>query len=100
MNSGKGIPESLKRNEVEYDTNALIKGFTDGVFGDTNRLTEAQVRDILGILQREMRIAPDGETKEGGGKKKAGHRKRTAKRVKRFWPRKKRSRALSRCLRA
>lgn len=55
MNSGKGIPDSLKRYEVDYDTNALIKGFTDGVFGVTNRITDAQARDILNILQREMR---------------------------------------------
>src|ERR1700734_3902250 len=55
MNLGKTLPESLKRSDIDYDQDALIKGFTAGVMNDTNRLTEAQVRDIIGMLQREMR---------------------------------------------
>ena len=54
MNLGRSMPENLKHNDIEFYTEALISGFTDGVNGQTNRLTEAQTREIIGMLQREM----------------------------------------------
>jgi FKBP-type peptidyl-prolyl cis-trans isomerase FklB len=71
MNSGRSIPESLKHYEVEFDTNALISGFADGVFGRTNRLNETQVREILGMLQREMRMRQMELQKKAEEQKKA-----------------------------
>jgi FKBP-type peptidyl-prolyl cis-trans isomerase FklB len=51
---GKNGVESLKGNDLPFDTNAMINGFTDGINGNTNRIDEDQFRDIIGILRREM----------------------------------------------
>ena len=51
---GKNGVDSLKGNDLPFDTNAMIQGFTDGMNGNTNRINEEQFRDIVNILRREM----------------------------------------------
>jgi FKBP-type peptidyl-prolyl cis-trans isomerase FklB len=71
MSYGLSLPGNLKRSEVPYDQDALIKGFTAGVMSDTSRLNDTQVHEIIGILQREMRTRSAEKQKDAEAKKKA-----------------------------
>jgi FKBP-type peptidyl-prolyl cis-trans isomerase len=71
MSYGKSVPENFKTREIEFDPNALIAGFADGVKGVTNKLTDAELKDIVGILMREMRTRSMEKQKENEEKKKA-----------------------------
>src|SRR5580704_6839792 len=75
MNIGLTLPQNLKRSDVDYDRDALLKGFTAGVAGDTNKLSEAQVREIIGMLQREMRTRSMEKQKDMEEKRKVEEEK-------------------------
>jgi len=55
MNLGRTMPENLKRSELEFDPDAMMQGFVAGVKGETNKLNEMQLREIIGMLTRESR---------------------------------------------
>ncbi len=71
MSYGKSAPETMKGYGMEFDTNALVSGFMDGLNGNTNKLSEAQLRDIINILRREMRERMVAKQKEAEEKRKA-----------------------------
>lgn len=71
MSYGKSAPETMKSYGMEFDTNALVNGFMDGLNGNTNKLNEAQLRDIINILRREMRERMMAKQKEAEEKRKA-----------------------------
>jgi FKBP-type peptidyl-prolyl cis-trans isomerase FklB len=70
MNLGLTMPQNLKRSEIDFDTNALINGFMAGVANDTNKLNEGQVRELIGILQRDMRARSAEKQKQAEEKRK------------------------------
>lgn len=71
MNIGVSMPRNLKRSEIDFDTNALIQGFMAGVKGDTSKLNEGQVHEIIGMLQRDMRARAQEKQKLAEEKRKA-----------------------------
>jgi len=70
VNLGKPLTANLAHSEIDFDTNALISGFMDGVNGQTNRLTDAQIHEIIGILQREMRTRTMEKQKQAEEKRR------------------------------
>jgi FKBP-type peptidyl-prolyl cis-trans isomerase FklB len=70
MSYGKSAPETMKGYGMEFDTNALISGFMDGLNGNTNKLSEAQLREVINLLRREMQERMMAKRKEAEEKRK------------------------------
>jgi FKBP-type peptidyl-prolyl cis-trans isomerase FklB len=64
MSSGKNIFDTLKRFGMDADTNALLNGFKDSVAGGSTRINDAQLRELILMLQQEMRSRQQAQQAE------------------------------------
>lgn len=75
MSYGTGIKTSLKKQapDVEFNIDAIIKGFSAGLKGETTLITETQGREILSELNKELQAkAMARRQAEGEQNKKEG----------------------------
>jgi FKBP-type peptidyl-prolyl cis-trans isomerase len=57
------IKDRLKSQDIEYDTDMLIKGFTDSVTTGTTMITSEQKMEVLKDLDKQMRAKMDEKRK-------------------------------------
>ena len=75
LSYGMGIKANLKRTapDMEFSTDAILKGFKDGLSGDKTLITETEGRQILNDLQRELQAKAAAKRQaEGEQNKKDG----------------------------
>ena len=56
MNVGNSLKGNLKTQDVDVDTETLVKAFQEGLNGSATRITEAQDREILNEFRKELRV--------------------------------------------
>jgi FKBP-type peptidyl-prolyl cis-trans isomerase len=64
MSYGSGLKGKLKASDVDYDADAMIQGFKDGMGAGPTQITEAQMREILNDLSAAMRTKMEEKRKE------------------------------------
>jgi FKBP-type peptidyl-prolyl cis-trans isomerase FklB len=55
MNIGKGLKESLKRDDVDVSNEILLRGMRDALAGNKPLLTDAEAQQVLTTLQADLR---------------------------------------------
>jgi len=68
---GVNIGNSLKRDNIEVDMQALARGLADAVSGKKPALSETEMRQAMMALQKELRARQEAEMKERVAKMKA-----------------------------
>jgi FKBP-type peptidyl-prolyl cis-trans isomerase FklB len=67
---GLELGNSLKKGNMEVNTDTLLKGLKDGISGAKPLLTEDQVKETMTALQKEMMEKQQAAQKEAGEKNK------------------------------
>ena len=58
-----GVKVKLKSDEIDYDPEALIKGFADSIGGGTTLITDEQQKEILNDLTKSLRAKAEEKRK-------------------------------------
>jgi FKBP-type peptidyl-prolyl cis-trans isomerase FklB len=73
LSFGSNLKNNLKNDEIETDSELILRGMKDGLTGGTAALDEAQLKEILTGLQAEVNARQETRKKEAVEKnKKAG----------------------------
>ena len=65
---GRNIGMNLKQQDLQLDTEQLLKGMKDALGGQPSLLTDAEMEQTLGALQQEMQAKQQATTAAAGAK--------------------------------
>ena len=65
---GRNIGMNLKQQDLQLDTEQLLKGMKDALAGQPSLLTDAEMEQTLGALQQEMQAKQQATTAAAGAK--------------------------------
>jgi len=65
---GRNIGMNLKQQDLQLDTEQLLKGMKDALAGQPSLLTDAEMEQTLGALQQEMQAKQQEKTAAAGAK--------------------------------
>lgn len=70
MWAGGNLKRQLKQDEIEIDPDVMLKAFKDNFGGGTTQITEAQMREVLTALTKDLRAKQAEKQKEMAEKQK------------------------------
>jgi len=65
---GRNIGMNLKQQDLQLDTEQLLKGMKDALAGQPSLLTDAEMEQTLGALQQELQAKQQEKTAAAGAK--------------------------------
>jgi FKBP-type peptidyl-prolyl cis-trans isomerase FklB len=65
---GRNIGMNLKQQDLQLDTEQVLKGMKDALAGQPSLLTDAEMEQTLGALQQEMQAKQQEKTAAAGAK--------------------------------
>jgi len=68
---GLNMGNNLKMNEIEVDTNLIMRGLVDALHGSTGLMTQAEIQKVQDVLRREIMSKREAKSKRLGEKNKA-----------------------------
>lgn len=70
MSQALGLKGRLKSLEIDYDADAMVKGFKDNLGEGASVITEAQMKEILNDLNNELRAKQEAKRKQAAEENK------------------------------